>query len=91
MTELKPAFQIYIVRRNSDLTEGKGGMIDVMAFSDLGVAEVFVRDERKRSGGNWTCDIKTVDVFNKAPSHDDLIRAKALRKLTDEERKVLGL
>lgn len=99
--------EMYSVNTNSDSTEGRGYPIPVAFFKSKDDARKVVRDERwarwcvmgyHNADQAEQCDIsrQTINLYDSAESfwerHDeDNKRAKALTKLTDEEKKLLGL
>lgn len=87
----------YVVMRNSDQTEGKGPMylLDDAVFIDSNDASQ-VQRTRKKNSGVWIEDeIREVLIFDNFREYreylDGKVRAKALAKLSDEEKKVLGV
>lgn len=98
--------EVYPVNTNSDLTEGKGYAIPVGYFYRRDDAITVVSDPRwaKYSvmgvhSKNSTYDVgqlKTITIYDSAKEfwneHDvEIKRQKALAKLTDEEKKLLGI
>lgn len=95
---------IYIAQKNADTTEGRGPMINVCAFFTFEEAAKFVDDKpgvmgrrekwsEKKWGGDWK--ILPIAVFDNVAEyeseHQEELRQAALKKLTLEERRILGL
>ena len=94
---------IFAVYRNSDMTEGRGPMIIDSLWSDLQEAKKYIDIQPGIQGrmakwstmkhGDWY--IEELKVYNtsdqKNKEDNEIIRVRALNKLTDKERKVLGL
>ncbi len=84
--------KVYLVTVNSDQTEGKGHQVPEFIFNSL-----FEADRYVKSHGNYSSlyDIMEFDVLNKFESLDKMRdvrdKANALRRLTDREKKLLGL
>lgn len=95
--------QIFLVYRNSDMTEGRGPMVVDCAFKHKEDAEAYIdmrpgvmgrRDNwRLRKSGDW--EVRPIEVHNSVHEaeriQNERIRAQALTKLTHEERRILGL
>ena len=98
-----PPSTIYVVMVNSDMVEGRGPMVIDSVFSSYEAAAEFIDYrpgimgyKKKWSEGNcgdW--QIVEMKMHNSATSRNDELldaeRKKALAKLTDHERKILGL
>lgn len=94
---------IYQTNRNSDTTEGRGPMVPDLAFTKRSLAETYIDGQPGVQGrtGKWSQEkygdwnISEVEVLDELPENIEKkkqeIRKRALNKLTDEERKVLGL
>lgn len=81
---------VFIVRQNSDQTEGRGVMLPLCAF--------FERADAEEYKGSNRLDMRDILVMKAYDSLDEAInenekmaRAKALAKLSHKERKLLGL
>lgn len=92
--------QYYQTRRISDMTEGRGHMINDLAFTKWQDAADYINSQpgvmgRRRTWTDetWGCDwdILTIDVMDGPFDIEADARAKALSKLTPDERKLLGL
>lgn len=98
-------FNIYMVQKCSDMTEGRGGMVDVIAFETEEDAWTYANSQlgimgRVPSTGDWRThtggsdwDVKTVEVWGAGEysPEEEAKRQKILAKLTPEERKILGV
>ena len=97
-------FNIYMVKRCSDMTEGRGGMIDVIAFERESEAWEYANKQlgvmgRKPNTGDWRTysggrdwDVKEISVWESDEYNpEEVARQKALSKLTPKERQLLGL
>jgi len=96
-------FIIYMTRYNSDMTEGRGRMMDDIAFAHEQDAKDYIdtktgimgRKEKwsKTDYGDW--DVKPIKVFRSLLSADEFkneeIKQRALSKLSKEEKIALGL
>ena len=90
----------YQTRRLFDMTEGRGPMINDLAFTEYRHAEAYINSQPGVMGRrcNWTqerhasdWDIQTVHARTEASDPQEEARQRALAKLTKEERKLLGL
>lgn len=90
----------YQTRRNSDMTEGRGHMINDLAFANYDDAADYINSKAGVMGRRlkWTeekfasdWDIQTVHVHLGPYDPNAEAKAKALAKLSPEERKLLGL
>lgn len=90
----------YQTRRQSDMTEGRGHMINDLAFANYQDAADYINSNsgvmgrrmkwtEEKYDGDW--DIQTVNVLTGAFDPNAVAKAKALAKLTPEERQLLGL
>lgn len=89
----------YQTRRNADMTEGRGPMVNDRAFVHREDAANYIDSRSGCMGrrakwseekyGDW--DIQTVHVLTGPFDPEAEAKAKALAKLTAEERKILGL
>jgi hypothetical protein len=95
--------KIYMTKRNSDPIEGKGPMVNDKAFLYKEHAEAYIDTQPGIMGrkakwsqekyGDWTI-VEIEIVEHDVVEHDRIkkeMKEKALAKLTDEEREVLGL
>lgn len=93
---------IWMTRKNADMTEGRGPMVDVAAFSKESDARNFIDGKpgvmgrvlnwSKEKYGDWEADPITVydTISEYEDDHTKLLKEKALAKLTSEERRILG-
>lgn len=89
----------YQTRRNADTTEGRGPMVNDRAFVHYKDAAAYIDEQPGVMGrrskwseceyGDW--DIQEVKALTGPFDVSEDKRKKALAKLTDEERKLLGL
>ena len=90
----------YQTRRISDMTEGRGHMINDLAFANYDDAADYINSQpgvmgrrvkwtESKYDGDW--DIQTVNVLLGPFDPNAAAKAKALAKLSPEERKLLGL
>jgi hypothetical protein len=86
---------VYLVYRNADLTEGRGPDVLEGIFKDREVADEYAMKLEPYGFKNQFCrvkeevvhcDYKDFETYKKAE-----LRKRALSKLTEEERKVLGV
>lgn len=97
---------VYVVKQISDLTEGRGPMVSVKYFLNEDDAWNYADCNggvmgRKPSSGSWRNEkygdwqVEEVTVYASLQSaiaaDDQAIKEKALSKLTETERRVLGL
>lgn len=90
---------VYQTLRQSDMTEGRGRMVNDLCFSTYELAAEYIDSKPGVMGrkGKWSTDrygdwkIEKFKVYTSIESEEDRARRKALAKLTDEERKLLGL
>ena len=90
---------VYMTRRNYDMTEGRGGMVNDLCFSTYELAAEYIDEQPGIMGrrakwstekhGDW--EIQTIEVLSNLVTPEDREREKALAKLTEKERKLLGL
>lgn len=84
---------IYLAQVNSDSTEGRGAMVTIGAFLSESNTRVAVRGKGVMGIGNG--EVKPLQVFDGLDAwrseQEEEIKSRALRKLTNEERRVLGL
>jgi hypothetical protein len=92
--------QYFQTRRISDMTEGRGHMINDLAFSNYKDAADYINSQpgvmgrrvkwtEEKYAGDW--DIQTVNVLTGPYDPTAKARAAALAKLTPAERELLGL
>lgn len=91
--------KIYITQYNSDMTEGRGPMANGPAFLSLKDANDFIDDQpgvmgrrskwSKEKYGDW-CVIE-LEVHEGPFDKLAAAKKKALTKLTEEDRRALGL
>jgi hypothetical protein len=89
---------IYVVYENSDLVEGKGCEVIIGYFSNYDVAK-YVKDHEDKevfrsTHGKGIIEIKVNNarsVEEYLNSKNNAIRERALSKLTEDEKKALGL
>lgn len=90
----------YQTRRQSDMTEGRGHMVNDLAFVNYQDAADYINSKPGVMGrrvkwtdakyeGDW--DIQPVNVLTGPFDPVAAAKAKALAKLSPEERKLLGL
>lgn len=90
----------YQTRRQSDMTEGRGHMVNDLAFANYQDAADYINSQpgimgrrlkwtEEKYGGDW--DIQTVNVIIGPFDPHAVAKAKALAKLSPDERKLLGL
>lgn len=88
-------FHIYAALQNADLTEGRGPMIPRAHFTmeDNCHAFLLTLDGIYGSRQGLECECITVyETLQECPDYQDkVVRAQALSKLTEEEKRVLGL
>jgi hypothetical protein len=94
---------IYTVQCNSDMTEGRGGMRDIISFTSEDEAWEYTEGKsgvmgRKPQSGSWRNEkygdwtVKVLEVWEKGEyDPKEVQRKNALAKLTKDERKILGL
>ena len=86
---------VYLVRVNSDLTEGRGYMNNVALFDSRYQAEKCADDQPKIMNVGKSTDILEMVLYDSYISFKDSerekIRERALAKLSIEERIALGL
>ena len=90
---------VYMTRREYDMTEGRGGMVNDLCFSTYELAAEYIDEQPGVMGrrakwstekyGDW--EIQKIEVLNHLVTPEDREREKALAKLTEKERKLLGL
>jgi hypothetical protein len=88
---------VYVVRKNSDMTEGRGPMLAESIFTNKPAAEEYVASQPGimgyKDGSGW--DIKEMPLFLSAEQREQTNlaeqKAKALAKLTPFERNLLGV
>lgn len=81
---------IFLVRANTDQTEGRGHMVPRIACAEKWLADNYIASH----GGHGRLDMIEMplyDALSPPPTPDDEARARALAKLTPNERKLLGL
>lgn len=84
---------IYLAQRNADLNEGRGPNITLGGF--------VTQEAAKKAAAGWgvmgfgdgdVVPLKVYDTFAEyAKAHREEVIEKALRKLTAEEKEILGL
>src|SRR5574343_1138633 len=94
---------VYLTKRNADMTEGRGPMVNDLCFANRNEAEAYIdeqdgvmgRRERwsQRAFGDWTIDeVEVLDSYRDALAvKKESLKARALLKLTKEEKAALGL
>jgi len=97
---------VHICRQQSDLTEGRGHMIPMVAFDDVKDAVVYINGQKGIMGRpapltgwdhmhpDW--DVIPIEIFDDLQELENYrsverIRERALNKLTEEEIEALGL
>ena len=80
---------IFVVRRNADMTEGRGPMVTDKAFATAHEASRYI--ESKGSYDRSFYDVEALPVYDVAPNPVDEIRERAMKKLSHEEKMALGL
>jgi hypothetical protein len=89
--------QAYLLERNADTIEGRGPMRFVGVFSDRDSASVISNSEvcGWDMGGNPCGQITPITIYESVKEFREEatreIRAQALKKLNDAEKKALGL
>lgn len=95
--------QVAIVLKNADFTEGRGPMLLHKVFDTVENAEAYIllqpgiygsKQGRSPYGGWNGYDVKVCEVYggeNWKEIMDKQLREEALKKLSPEERRVLGL
>lgn len=91
--------EIYIVKLNADLTEGRGPMVFHSAWEDKIEAEKvadyidpYFKPGQRRSGLSSVEPAILHESFDEYKNNGDKkIKERALAKLTDYEKKLLGL
>lgn len=96
---IEPQLLIFLARRNADMTEGRGPMVNDKAFVTHHMACNYIDKQQGVMGrkgpfsnqpmGDW--DVQTIPVYGRIPEPKEILRAQALSKLTKEEKEVLGL
>lgn len=91
--------QYFQTRRNADMTEGRGPMVNDLAFANWQDAADYIDTKTgvmgrrakwsKEKYGEW--DIQKIEVLTGPYDPIAAAKAKALAKLTSEERRILGL
>ncbi|EPQ9499804.1 hypothetical protein SEPL_466 [Salmonella phage SE_PL] len=92
--------QYFQTRRISDMTEGRGHMVNDRAFTEWQYAADYINSQpgvmgrrvkwtEEKYAGDW--DIQTINVYDAPFDPEAEARANALAKLTPQERKLLGL
>jgi|1185.fasta_scaffold212651_3 hypothetical protein len=100
-------FNVYAVYRNQDMTEGRGPMVLDRLFADMDSAHQYANAQRgvmgrKPASGSWETEryasdweTRTLPVFSSLAEESQWTqndtRARALNKLSPDERRVLGL
>lgn len=94
---------VVVVLKNADFTEGRGPMILDKVFDTVKNAEAYIKlqpgiygsPQRRNGYGDWngydTVKCRVYSNENWKEIMDNELREAALRKLSDEERRVLGL
>lgn len=88
---------VYMAMRNSDMTEGRGPMVQGLCFDSIELANTYIDRQPGVMGrlGKWSKEtygdwyVNKIEVLSYVPTLDEKIRAKALSKLTAEEKRVL--
>ena len=94
--------KVYMARKNADMNEGRGPMVNDMCFQYRKHAEEYIDRQcgvmgRRPPSGKWSqeeygdWDIAEIEVHSSVPADKDALRKHALSKLTHEERRVLDL
>jgi hypothetical protein len=90
--------KVYIVLKNADMTEGRGPMFPFTVFLSKAVAQVFISKQGGVFGGppdNGGWDIKEMEAYGTLEEYNkgkqEALKQSALKKLTREEKEVLGL
>ena len=95
--------KVYLTQKNADMTEGKGPMVNDLCFLNLKDAKDYIdkqsgimgrRDKwSEKKFGDWI--VLEINVFRNLDEIEvfkhEKIKEKALAKLTQEEKEVLGL
>jgi hypothetical protein len=93
---------IHIVRKNADSTEGSGPMVPIKYITDYEAAVAYVEAQPDPYGRvrSWNANrygdlsLEEVPVFESLDEIDDYaaidIKAQALAKLTEQEKRALG-
>lgn len=91
--------KIYLTKVNADLTEGRGPMVNDLAFVSREYAADYIDNMpgimgrrakwSKEKYGDWIID--EIEVREKPYDKNYELKLKALAKLTKEERNILGL
>jgi hypothetical protein len=88
-------FHIYAALQNADLTEGRGPMIPRAHFTMENDCNAFLLTLDGIFGSRQGLECECVTVYEKlleCPDYrEEVVRAQALSKLTEEEKKILGL
>lgn len=86
---------IYVVRQNSDMTEGRGAMIPKIAFTTAVDANEASKGMHAYREDDGMADVVAFPLYSSIhdfnENNDKAVKAKALAKLTDYEKKILGL
>lgn len=86
---------IFVVTQNSDLNEGRGVNRPVAYFTTYKDAEAFAEVTPGVMGTSMGVRIEKIEVYDYLHEHPkatkEVIKDKALAKLTDYERQILGL
>jgi hypothetical protein len=86
-------YKVFLAKRNSDLTEGRGQDVIIAAFSKESDASLAARGWGVMGVGNGT--VEWLTVYNSYGEYLDKekaeLRASALAKLSHEEKIALGL
>ncbi len=94
---------VYATYYNADMTEGRGPMVLDKIFTNRVDANAYIDTKFGVMGrpgpwsnqkyGDWTVQEHRLfdSLDDAAKDHDREVRKRALGKLTDEERKVLGI
>jgi hypothetical protein len=82
---------IFLVRANADTTEGRGPMVPVCATLERPIADAYITTQWGGLGLHDVIELPLYSITNPPPTVRDEARARALSKLSPEERELLGL
>ena len=84
---------IFVAERNQDSTEGRGPMVPIAYFEKRADAQIAAKGQGVMGAGNG--EVNEVMVFASIAEwhegEDDKLRKSALSKLTDAEKRALGI
>ena len=84
---------VFLAQRNSDMTEGRGPMVTIAAFTTEKDATLAAKGQGVMGVGDG--EVRSLKVYGSFSEYltdkNDALRVQALKKLTPEEKRALGL